>query len=170
MAAAQRGVPGPWRPLRTLAPVVVVVQVAGAVAQPGVYRMADGSRVIDLIEAAGGALPDADLEAMALAGRLADGQRVQVPHQGEVLPAGVTGAPPSTLGDRAVQAHRRHRSTSTRPAWPSSTRCPAWVPPRRRPSSTYRDKHGPFRAVDDLNEVQGIGPARLEALRDLVRV
>jgi competence protein ComEA len=136
-----------------------------------VYRLADGSRVIDLVDVAGGAAADADLDAMVLAGRLVDGQRVQVPRVGEVLPAAVTGAAPPEPGGEA-----------TAPAGPPTPldlnaatiaeldTLPGVGPATAQSIVTFRDKHGPFASVDDLTEVQGIGPARLEALRDLVRV
>jgi len=150
----------------------VVVQVAGAVASPGVYRLAPDTRVIDLIDAAGGALPDADLEAMALAAPLSDGQRVQVPHRGEVLPAAATGAGAATAGaagpagsDAPAPAVDLNRATLA-----ELDALPGVGPTTARAIVTYRDKHGPFRTVDDLTEVQGIGPTRLENLRDLVQV
>lgn len=61
--------------------------VLGAVVAPGVYALAPGARVHDLVDAAGGATPDADLTRIALAAALGDGQTVYVPHQGETLPA-----------------------------------------------------------------------------------
>ncbi|HEY6699038.1 MAG TPA: SLBB domain-containing protein, partial [Acidimicrobiales bacterium] len=61
----------------------VVVHVAGAVVSPGVRRLPPGSRVIDALDAAGGALPDADLPRINLAAPLVDGQQVYVPKPGE---------------------------------------------------------------------------------------
>jgi competence protein ComEA len=153
----------------SLAPVEVVVQVAGAVAHPGVYRLAEGARVVDLVEAAGGALADADLQALALAGRLTDGQRVQVPRQGEVLP-------PSVLG---VAAGADSAGGASAPVVPVDLNVatmaeldtlPGIGPTTAQAILTHRERNGPFRTVDDLADVQGIGPARLEALRELVRV
>ena len=148
----------------------VLVQVAGAVAKPGVYRMAPDARVIDLVDAAGGALPDADLEAMALAARLSDGQRVQVPHRGEVLPGDVTGAVPATSAGPAGEATPAQPVDLNRATLAELDALPGVGPTTALAIVTYRDKHGPFRTVDDLTEVQGIGPTRLEHLRDLVRV
>jgi competence protein ComEA len=154
----------------SVAPALIVVQVAGAVARPGVYQLTAGARVIDLIDAAGGAAPDADLEAMALASHLADGQRIQVPHRGEVLPAEATGA------RAAATATGPSDSSPSGPldlnsATPDQLDAlPGIGPATAQAIVGYRTNHGPFRSVDDLTEVQGIGPAKLEALRDLVRV
>jgi competence protein ComEA len=154
----------------SLAPVEVVVQVAGAVAQPGVYRLADGARVVDLVEAAGGALADADLQALALAGRLTDGQRIQVPRQGEVLSPSVLGvAAADATGAGAASAPETPVDVNVATMAELDT-LPGIGPATAQAILTYRERNGPFRTVDDLGEVQGIGPARLDALRDLVRV
>ena len=66
-------------PSSTAPPGTVVVQAAGAVARPGVYRLDDGARVADLVAEAGGPTLGADLDAVALASKLVDGQRTYVP-------------------------------------------------------------------------------------------
>ena len=152
----------------SVAPAEVVVQVAGAVKQPGVYHLVDGSRVTDLINAAGGPAPDADLQAMALASRLTDGQRVQVPHQGEVLPSTATGAPPAAAtGSGATPAAPVDLNKASEADLDA---LPGVGPTTARAIVAYREAHGPFQQVDDLTDVQGIGPARLDALRELVKV
>jgi competence protein ComEA len=149
----------------------VVVQVAGAVAHPGVYRLASGARVMDLVDAAGGAVADADLEAMSLAARLVDGQRVQVPHRGEVLPASATGAPPSSGVDRSTNAAVPTEPVDVNTAGLDELDAlPGVGPAIAQAIIAYRTKHGPFPSVEDLAEVPGIGAAKLDALRDLVRV
>ena len=154
----------------SLAPIEVVVQVAGAVAQPGVYRLADGARVVDLVDAAGGALADADLQALALAGRLTDGQRVQVPRQGEVLPPSVLGVGAGPAGDGAAGSAPVTPIDLNAATMTDLDALPGIGPATAQAILTYRDRNGPFRSVEDLGEVQGIGPARLDALRELVRV
>lgn len=162
-AAPGRALPAP----PSVADAEVVVQVAGAVNQPGVYRLADGSRVTDLIAAAGGPAADADLQAMALASRLTDGQRVQVPHQGEVLPATATGGAPPAAGSGATPAAPIDLNTASETDLDA---LPGVGPTTARAIVAYREAHGPFHQVDDLTDVQGIGPARLDALRELVKV
>ena len=156
-------------PTPTTSVAVVVVHVTGAVRAPGVYELRPGQRVADAIDAAGGALADADADALNLAAPVADGDRIAVPTVGES----------SALGGAAGPRPRRHRrrggrasgrSTSTRPVSPSWRRCPGSVrrPPRR--SSTTATQHGPFATIDDLEAVRGIGPAKIEAIRDHVTV
>jgi competence protein ComEA len=70
----------------------IVVDVAGAVAHPGVYRLAAGSRIADALTAAGGATDEADLVALNKALPVRDGQRIYVPRPGETVPAGSAGS------------------------------------------------------------------------------
>jgi competence protein ComEA len=85
-------------PTATPAPLVVV-DVGGAVARPGVVRLSYGTRVADAIAAAGGATPDADLAAINRAALLRDGSRVYIPHFGEPPPAGSLGSDAETRID-----------------------------------------------------------------------
>ena len=80
-------------PSPTATPVpLIVVDVAGAVARPGVVRLMYGTRVADAIAASGGVTPDADLTTVNRAALLRDGARVYVPHLGEIAPAGSLGS------------------------------------------------------------------------------
>jgi len=74
------------------APPLIVVDVEGAVARPGVVRLASGARVADALAAAGGTTPDADPAALNKAAALRDGARVYVPRYGEIPPAGSVGS------------------------------------------------------------------------------
>ncbi len=142
---------------------VVVVHVAGTVSAPGVYELAGGARVVDAVEAAGGPTGDADLAALNLAALLADGQRIYVPRVGETPPvvAGPDGAPSSSSGPAApidinvASAAELDELPGIGPATASAI-------------VAHRDEHGPFATVDDLEAVRGIGPAKLDGLRDLV--
>jgi competence protein ComEA len=78
-------------PTRSPEPLIVV-DVAGAVAHPGVYRLAPGSRIADALIAAGGATDEADSAALNKAAPVRDGQRVYVPRPGETVPAGSAGS------------------------------------------------------------------------------
>ena len=92
----------------------VVVHVAGAVLRPGVVELADTARVIDALEAVGGANADADVDRLNLAAPVVDGARVYVPRRGEADP-GVVGSGGGTTGGtggaRAATARRPGRST-----------------------------------------------------------
>ena len=147
----------------------VVVYVAGAVAAPGVYTLPGLSRVTDAMTAAGGALGAADLKVVNLAATVRDGERIYVPVVGEVVPALVAGD--AVTGDPTAGA--------TVPAGPvdinTATADQLDVLPGVGPTTAaaivaYRDQHGPFQSLDQLGDVRGIGPAKLDALRGLVTV
>ncbi|WP_201292819.1 ComEA family DNA-binding protein, partial [Cellulomonas citrea] len=136
-------------------PGVVVVHVVGAVATPGVVRLPAGARVLDALAAAGGSTPDADLSAVNLARELVDGEQVVVPRPGEV-PAAI-GA--SATGDGALVD--------------VNTATPAQLDelPGVGPVLAQRIVDGrPYRTVEDLDGVEGIGPSLLDKLRSKVRV
>lgn len=151
----------------------VVVHVAGAVVSPGVYALAPGARVIDAVEAAGGLAPDAMADAVNLAAPVGDGQKVYVPRVGEAaaIIAGVSGGEGASPG--AVPAGG---TTSSAPVNINSATAdeldtlPGVGPATAAAIIDHRQQHGPFATVDDLTDVRGIGPTKLEALRGLVTV
>lgn len=152
----------------------VVVHVAGAVAAPGVVRLAATGRIVDAVTAAGGLRPDADPDRVNLAAPVSDGQRIVIPVLGQPLPEEVLAAPPPGAGSAAGSAG----ASGTAPAVVDLNQAtaeqldtlPGVGPATAAAILAYRDESGPFRSVDDLIEVRGIGEARLEALRDLVVV
>jgi len=146
----------------TTASAMVVVQAAGAVARPGVYRLARGARVDDLVRAAGGLADDADPDRVNLAALLVDGQRIYIPRVGEALPAG--DAPPAS-DSAAGQPIDLNSATLAQ-----LDTLPGVGPATAQAIIDYRSQHGPFHSVDDLLNVRGIGPAKLDELRGLVTV
>jgi competence protein ComEA len=132
----------------------VVVDVTGAVARPGVYRLPAGARVTDAVERAGGASGGALLEAINLAARLADGQQVVVPTRG---PAG---APLATVAD----GEQGPISLGTATVEQLDT-IDGIGPVTAQDIVDFRDEHGGLSSVDQLDQVSGIGPATMESLR-----
>lgn len=133
----------------------VVVDVTGAVAQPGVYRLPAGSRVTDAVERAGGASGAALLEAINLAARLADGQQVVVPKRGPAgaplaAAAGAGEEGPISLGTATVEQLDTIDGIG---------------PVTAQDIIEFRDEHGGLSSVDQLDQVSGIGPATMESLR-----
>jgi competence protein ComEA len=133
----------------------VVVDVTGAVARPGVYRLPGGSRVTDAVDRAGGASGGAMLEAINLAARLADGQQVVVPEKGpggSPLPAvGTAGEEgPISLGTATVEQLDTIDGIG---------------PVTAQDIVDFREEHGGLSSVDQLDQVSGIGPATMESLR-----
>ena len=135
----------------------VVVHVAGAVRQPGLYELKEGQRIADAIARAGGATAKADTAAVNLAAPLADGMQVLIPSR----VAGAAGAAARSAGPGA----RVSLSSAT---VEQLDELPGIGPVTAQKIVDYRAKNGGFRSVDDLDAIPGIGPARVEQLRDLV--
>jgi competence protein ComEA len=131
----------------------IVVHVAGAVASPGVYRLTDGARVFEAVAAAGGVTDDADTNALNLAAPLYDGQQVRVPCLDERQAGG------------AAYDGRVNINTATAS---ELEKLPGIGPVRAAAIVDYRQKNGPFRALEDLAAVTGIGAKTLEALKEQV--
>jgi competence protein ComEA len=136
----------------------LVVHVAGAVHEPGVYVMPGGSRAWDALEAAGGPTPEGAAHALNLAEPLEDGQRLYVPtreelERGEIAPLGQ----PSLVN--LNRAGRQALET-----------LPGIGPALAQRIIDDRKANGPFKSVDDLARVSGIGPKTVERLRHLVTV
>jgi competence protein ComEA len=154
------------------ASAAVVVHVAGAVRSPGVYRMRPGARIDDAVQRAGGPTRRADLGAVNLAAKVADGRQVLVP---ERAPRGSAAAPAPAGGSAAAPAPAG--GSAPPPGQPldlnSATleqldTLPGVGPATAEKILAYRDEHGGFGSVDELGQVPGIGDKRLATLRDLV--
>jgi competence protein ComEA len=146
-------------------PAELVVHVVGAVATPGLYRLDVGSRVADALSLAGGATPKANLTGVNLAAPLVDGTQIVVPRRGEAAPAGVGAAPGGAGAAEGTQAGPIHLNTATAEQLET---IPGVGPVTAQRIIDFREQNGPFRSVDELDAVSGIGPKRLEDLRDLV--
>ena len=137
-------------------PSTLTVHVGGWVARPGLVELPADSRVADAIAAAGGALPGALTEAINLAERLTDGAQVIVP--GPATEGAESNGDPA--GDGRIHLNRATAS--------ELDDLPGIGPVIAERIVAHRTEHGPFRAVEDLLDVPGIGEAKLASLRDLV--
>jgi competence protein ComEA len=158
----------------------VVVSVAGLVHKPGLVTLAPGARIADALTAAGGALDGADLIGLNMARRVTDGEQIIVgivaaPGQpaamGSSISSGAaTAAPteaPSTAGTAPAPGGLVDLNAATVEELDT---LPGIGPVTAAAIIAWRDANGRFTSVDQLGDVDGIGPARLEKLRDLVRV
>jgi competence protein ComEA len=129
----------------------VVVDVAGAVRRPGVYRLPGGSRVVDAVQRAGGATPEGVIEAVNRAARLADGQQIVIPAEGVAGSPGTAASGPVSLG--AATAEQLETIDGIGPVTAQDI-------------LEFRDQHGGLASVEQLDEVSGIGPATMKSLRE----
>ncbi len=140
------------------------VHAAGAVQNPGVYRFAGGARVVDLLFAAGGVAPNADLGRVNLASLLSDGSQIFFPFVGKDPPSLTVGsgaeADPETSGPLDI-------NTAAASALQD---LPGVGPVIAAAIEEHRKNNGPYDSVEGLLKVSGIGPAKLEQLRPHVSV
>lgn len=152
----------------------VVVSVVGLVQQPGLVTLTPGARVADAVTAAGGVLHGADTVGLNLARHLSDGEQIVV---GIATPAGHPVALGSSVG--GAPARSGAPAAPAKPVGPIDLNTgsaedfdaiPGVGPVTAAAIVAWRAANGRFTSVDQLGEVDGIGPARLEKLRPLVRI
>ena len=151
------------------------MDVVGKVANPGVFTLPPGSRIIDAIAAAGGALPHTDLTALDLARKLSDGQEIFV---GVPPPSGAAAqAAGGVVGDDGTAAIGAAAGGSADPIVNINTATQAELETLPGVGTVtaqrilaWRTQHGRFTSVTQLQQVSGIGPAKYAALAGLVKV
>lgn len=167
-------------------PTEVVVHVAGAVRRPGIYHLSPDSRADDALKAAGGAKPDANLDAINLAAHVEDGKQLYVPTRVE-QPQG--GAPEQTAQAQPASANHHVNATglshshSQKLTSPNQgtinintasaeelQRLPGVGPSYAVRIVQFRKENGPFANPDQLMDVSGIGDKKFAKMRPFVRV
>jgi len=156
-----RGLPIELHPPPARGPIQV--HVAGAVAQPGVYELPNGSHAQQAIEAAGGPLEGAVLDMVNLAAPLEDGQQIYVPTENNSSPMISASAPtsPQATGEPI------NINTATDAELES---LPSIGPSLAQKIVEWRETHGPFLKPEDIIQVSGIGQSKFEQIRDLITV
>ncbi len=167
IALPPKGEPVQLLPPPTPAPILV--DVSGAVQQPGVYLLPPDSRVQNAIAAAGGMTEEVDLSRLNQAKLLRDGDKLVVPIQGQTAPASESSSPliPDDALNPAAEAGPINLNTATQQELET---LPGIGPSRALDILTYRESKGSFQTVDDLINVPGIGEVTLERLRPLITV
>jgi len=140
---------------RATASAELVVDVAGAVARPGLYHLAIGTRIADAVAAAGGLTRRADATLVNLAAPLADGEQVLVPARGAAAAPGSAPSPSAPVDLNTATADELDALPGVGPATAQKI-------------IEYRQAHGPFRDVAELEGVPGIGPSKVAELKGLV--
>ncbi len=178
VSRAPAGEPIVLQPAPTKAPIAV--HVVGAVPRPGLYELAEGARVQDAIDAAGGMLADASVDTLNLAALLKDGQQLVIPFQDdrEVTKAGDTVDLPSSDSESDIPPNATDEpfdntngellnlNTATLEELES---LPGIGPTLAQRIIDYRDQNG-FYAIEDIMNVSGIGESTFEEIKDLITV
>ncbi|MDP9222341.1 MAG: helix-hairpin-helix domain-containing protein [Actinomycetota bacterium] len=138
------------------------VDVAGAVRRPGLYRLETGARVADAIQAAGGALRGADLQALNLAQPLSDGLKVEVARRGQQVAASVSSGVSPSPSVAVVDINTADEA--------ALETIPGVGPVTANAILDYRSRIGHFSAIEQLLDVNGIGPATIENIRPYISI
>lgn len=145
----------------------VYVDVGGAVVTPGVYRLREGARVAQAIDAAGGLTPEADVAGLNRASRVVDGQKIYVPHVGEQQTVSdVVGSGP---GEASASASVVSNLVNINTANAAELQTLSGVGPSMAQSIIdERTQNGPFTSIEDLMRVSGIGEKKFAKIKDCI--
>ena len=161
-------------------PAPIIVHVAGAVVHPGVYSFPAESRLQDAIQAAGGALQEADLEALNLAEFLQDGTQLVVPSRPIDQPTEMIDArsrsaiiptPPSREGNATPLPPSPDNPVNINTATQAELESlPGIGPVLAQRIIAYRESNGPFTTIEDIIDVSGIAQSTFDLIKDLITV
>lgn len=159
----------------------LIIHVTGAVAKPGVYELPVGSRVIDAVNKAG-PTGEADLDVLKLATQVIDGQTIYVPVKSAAAQPGAvgTGPPAAAVVAAPVMSSSAGAGSSTQQTGGKVNintadqaqldTLPGIGPAYAQRIIQYREINGPFKTIEDIKQVSGIGDKRFEQLKDLITV
>ncbi len=138
----------------------IYAYVCGAVANPDVYRLDEGTRIYEAIELAGGCIDGADMTSLNLADKIADGQKVYVPMEGEAVTVSS-----GNVSDAAGSKININTATVS-----ELTSLPGIGESRANDIVNYRTKNGFFGTIEDIKNVSGIKDAAFEKIKDYIKV
>ncbi|WP_252226973.1 helix-hairpin-helix domain-containing protein [Caldicoprobacter algeriensis] len=142
----------------------IKVYIVGAVRYPGVIEVEEGSRLIDVLELAGGATEEADLERVNLALRVQDEGMYKIPKIGEEL----SEQNPTVSGTTSEQGQQKVNINTADEA--TLDTLPGIGPSKAKRIIEYREQNGPFKSIEEIKNVSGIGDKTFEQLKDLITV
>ena len=134
----------------------LIIHIVGAVKNPGVFILQEGDRVLEAVEKAGGFSEDALKETVNLAARIYDGQQVYIPREGEEVPPAV---------HQGNQPQKININTASQSDLET---LPGIGPAKAGAIISDREKNGPFKSVEEITRVTGIGEKTLEGIRDFI--
>ncbi len=146
--------------------IKVAVHIGGAVRNPGLYYLDPSSRVADAIQCAGGPTADADLDAINLASKVTDGLKIIVPsrvNSGNELIAADSGQPSGT----SESGGKININTASAEELEELNGIGKVLAER---IVSFRETNGPFKSIEEIKKVSGIGEKKFEAIRDLIVV
>lgn len=160
-ASPPRGAPVSLLPAATMAPLWV--DISGAVNQPGLYELPPGSRVLNALTAAGGLAANAAVEQVNQTALLHDGEKIVIPSVGA---DGFSSSPANKTQNLAVPAEKKVNLNTA--SQDELMELPGIGATKAASIITYREAHSGFQSIEEIQEVDGIGPETFESLKDLL--
>lgn len=149
--------------------VKVAVHIGGAVRNPGLYYIPANSRVADAIQTAGGPTSDADLDAINLASKITDGSKVIVPSKVKV--SNISSSLSNSLEGASTGINSSNKKININTATAKELEeLPGIGPALAGRIVSYRETNGPFKSIEEIKKVSGIGEKKFEAIKDLIVV
>lgn len=139
----------------------IVVYISGAVNKPGVFKLPNNARVIDLVTMAGGLAPEADISKINMAQLMKDGMHINVVARSVVL----GGGDPLVTGSKVKVSTKININTADKSELDT---LPGIGPSLAERILEYRQTNGSFNDIDELKKVTGIGPSKFEKIKDKV--
>lgn len=130
----------------------LLIQVSGAVLQPGVYAVAPSARLLDVVKAAGGVLPEGDVSGLNFANRVTDGQHIMIPYRQSTVRSG--------SGPVSINTASASKLESV----------PGIGPAMAQRIVAYRAEHGGYSSLQELTRVPGIGKKKLNRIKVYIRM
>ena len=149
----------------------IVVHITGEVKKEGVVYLEEGSRVVDAIKKAGGETKEADLSQVNLAYVLQDGQKIYIPNKNEKISAYTS----ENMGENIEQNNTTTKKEGAKVNINTAgveelDQLPGIGPAIAQRIIDYRNEHGEFKKVEDIQEVKGIGDAKFREIKDSITV
>lgn len=145
-------------------PATITVYVCGSVKRPANVTLPKDARVEDAIKLAGGATESADLNAINLAQKLSDAEKVYVPKKGEIIEAN------GNSGGGSGRASANGKININKATEAELDALPGIGPSTAKKIIAYRNSKGGFRSIEELNNVSGIGDAKYGEVKDMITV
>ncbi len=168
VTAPPRGASVELLPAPTPAPIMV--HIDGAVQHPGVYALPRDSRIQEAIQAAGGLSQQANQDAVNLAARLKDGDKLIIPAAGTPAVLPLASQPTTSKSKSSAQATPGAPVNINTATLDELQTLPGIGATRAQQIIDYRQAHGGLKTIDEIQNVTGIGPATYEKLKDLITV
>jgi competence protein ComEA len=150
----------------------VIIHIAGAVKNPGVYQLKSTDRIVDAVKIAGGAIEEANLDSINLASLLKDGQKIIVPYKtysetGEEINTNIYNYVESVYSSSVSTSAKININTANANLLQT---LPGIGPVLSERIIEYRNQNGLFGMIDDIKDVSGIAEKKYEGIKDLICV